>query len=211
MSSERNITTSPLVVAKWQLPSSATLGSSVRAKGIEREIRASLPWGVRKCVTAEVGSIELRMPEGDAEEVQAASALIAKTLEVVEVLPVLPREAEDILTISSHERHKWLKDGRLKSIGTRTVKLRGRAKVVTFHVFDPRQIEDILDRDLPAVWREEDTQAAAERRRRAAGKAALTHAGKRAAKAVDARSPRDDAPRPKLEGWEGFEAVGLLR
>lgn len=151
------------------------------------------------------------MPEGDAEEVQAASALIAKTLEVVEMLPVLPREAEDILTISSHERHKWLKDGRLKSIGTRTVKLRGRAKAVTFHVFDPRQIEDILDRDLPAVWREEDTQAAAERRRRAAGKAALTRAGKRQAKAVDARSPRDDAPRPKLEGWEGFEAVGLLR
>lgn len=112
--------------------------------------------GSEEVLTAEVGSIELHMPEGDAEEVQAASALIAKTLEVVEALPVLPREAEDILTISSHERHKWLKDGRLKSIGTRTVKLRGRAKAVTFHVFDPQQIEDILDRDLQAVWREED-------------------------------------------------------
>ena len=30
------------------------------------------------------------------------------------MLPVLPSEAEDMLTISSRERHKWLKDGRLQ-------------------------------------------------------------------------------------------------
>jgi hypothetical protein len=33
---------------------------------------------------------------------------------------------------------------------TRTVKL------ITFHVFDPRVVEDILDRDLVTIWREED-------------------------------------------------------
>jgi len=58
------------------------------------------------------------------------------------------------------------------------VKLRGRAKAVTFHVFEPRFIEHVLDSGLTEIWREEDIAAAAENRRRAAGKAALTRAGK---------------------------------
>jgi len=200
------------VVAEWPLPPSATLGSALRLKGIEREIRARLPWAVRKFAKAETGRIELRMLRTDAEAFQAASEIIFRTLEGIETLAVLPREAEDILTISARERHKWLKDGRLKSIGTRTVKMRGRSKAVTFHVFDPRHIEDILDRDLASAWREEDAQEVSENRRRGAGKAALTRAGKRERKARSARnSGRDGAPAPKLEGWDTFEAEGLLR
>ena len=89
-------------------------------------------------MAARTGGIVLRMPASEIDEFRAAAASISKTIEQVVALPVLPREAEDILAISSSERHKWLKGGRLKSIGTRTVKLRGRAKAVTFHVFDPR-------------------------------------------------------------------------
>jgi len=200
------------VVAEWPLPPSATLGSSMRLKGIEREVRARLPWVVRKFAKAETGRIVLRMLKTDADAFQAASATISRTLEGIEALPVLPREAEDILAISARERHKWLKDGRLKSIGTRTVKMRGRSKAVTFHVFDPRHIEDILDRDLASAWREEDAGEVTENRRRGAGKAALTRAGKREPKARSARSlGKDDAPPPKLEGWDTFEAEGLLR
>lgn len=152
------------------------------------------------------------MREDDAEEFEAASNKIAKILETIEVLPVLPREAEDILTISSRERHKWLKDGRLQSIGTRTVKMRGRSKAVTFHVFDPKHIEDILDRDLPSLWREEDAQQVTENRRRGAGKAALTRAGKGSEKVRGSgNNPRDDDPRPKLKGWDAFDDEGLLR
>lgn len=152
------------------------------------------------------------MLKTDADAFQAASATISRTLEGIEALPVLPREAEDILAISARERHKWLKDGRLKSIGTRTVKMRGRSKAVTFHVFDPRHIEDILDRDLASAWREEDAREVTENRRRGAGKAALTRAGKREPKARSARSlGKDDAPPPRLEGWDTFEAEGLLR
>jgi len=200
------------VVAEWPLPPSATLGSSMRLKGIEREVRARLPWVVRKFAKAETGRIVLRMLKTDADAFQAASATISRTLEGIEALPVLPREAEDILAISARERHKWLKDGRLKSIGTRTVKMRGRSKAVTFHVFDPRHIEDILDRDLASAWLEEDARETTENRRRGAGKAALTRAGKREPKARSARSlGKDDAPPPKLEGWDTFEAEGLLR
>ena len=81
---------------------------------------------------------------------------------------------------------------------------------MTFHVFDPQDIEDILDRDLPAVWRAEDMKAAAEGRRRAAGKAALTRAGKGVSKRADARKGRNDAERPELQGWDTFDANGLL-
>ncbi|TPL96023.1 hypothetical protein [Mesorhizobium sp. B2-3-10] len=198
------------MVAEWPLPPSTTLGSSLRLKGIEREVRARLPWTVRKFAKAETGRIVLRMLQADADAFRAASATISRMLEGIEALAVLPREAEDILTISSRERHKWLRDGRLKSIGTRTVKMRGRSKAVTFHVFDPRHIEDVLDRDLATAWREEDARETSENRRRGAGKAALTRAGKRTGNARKTRnSGKDDAP--KLEGWDTFEAEGLLR
>lgn len=127
-------------LTEWPLPSSVTLGSSVRAKGIEREIKRRLPWTSRKCLTVEAGQAILDAPGADAAEFNALSAIVSDTLAGIAALPVLPSEAEDILAISSRERHKWLDDGRLQSAGTRTVKLRGRAKAVTFHVFEPRFI-----------------------------------------------------------------------
>jgi hypothetical protein len=140
------------------------------------------------------------------------AAKVAETLEGIGLLPVLPREAEDILAISSRERRKWLKEGRLTSIGTRSVKLRGRAKAVTFHIFDPLQIEDALDRDLPAIWRDEDAQSLFRHRRRPAETAALTRTGKALGTGEGARRAREKhAARPKLDGWEAFEAEGLLR
>ena len=99
----------------------------------------------------------------------------------------------------------------MKSIGTRTVKLRGRSKAVTFHVFDPRDIEEILDRDLPAIWRKEDAEASAENRRRAAGKAARTRASKGVGESAAATNGRHGATHSKLQGWDEFEADGLLR
>jgi len=200
------------LVAEWPLPSAATLGSSVRLKGIEREVRRRLPWTTRKCVVAMTGEIVLRMSEAEHAAFDAASVTVAKVLNGIESLPILPSEAEDILSMSSRERHKWLKDGRLESAGTRTVKLRGRARAVTFHVFDPRHIEDVLDGDLPVVWRDDDRRAAAENRRRAAGKAALARAAKvLAGKAGDSKDHGNDVTRTPLAGWDAFEADGLLR
>jgi hypothetical protein len=195
----------------WTLPSAATLGSSVRAKGIVLEARAHLPMAAKKLLDIDGGVLTLRMPEGAYDDFRTASAIVSKTLEGIEDLPVIPREVEDILTISSAERHRWLKDGRLQSAGTRTVKLRGRASKITFHVFAPRHIEDVLDRDLVTVWREEDAMTAAENRRRAAGKAALTRAQKSGRNAASANSTRDEVSRQKLQGWEEFESDGLLR
>ncbi len=199
------------VVQEWPLPPSATLGSAVRARGILLEVRARLPFAMRKLLDIEAGLLVLRAPD-DEDDYHDVVDSVMDILLRIEDLPVIPREVEDILTIKSTERHRWLKDGRLQSAGTRTVKLRGRAKKITFHVFDPRHIEDVLDRDMPSIWREQDALVAAENRRRAAGKAALTRSGKVNRKKVLASSPRPlDAESPNLKGWEEFDRDGLLR
>ncbi|WP_348629011.1 hypothetical protein [Mesorhizobium sp. YM1C-6-2] len=154
--------------------------------------------------------LTLRLLEGSEEGLQSACGIASNMLEGIEDLPVIPREVEDILSITATERHRWLKDGRLQSAGTRTVKLRGRARKITFHVFDPRHIEDVLDRDLVTVWREEDAVAAAENRRRAAGRAALKRAIKSAAGAAR-KDPLDQDSRQDLQNWEEFLSDGLLR
>ncbi|WP_455872835.1 hypothetical protein [Rhizobium yanglingense] len=198
------------LIKEWSLSPAATLGSSVRAKGILLEIRARLPLAVRKSLDIEVGVLTLAMPQTARSGFRAATSAVSNALEGIESLPVIPREIQDILTISTTERHRWLNDGRLPSAGTRTVKLRGRASKITFHVFDPHVVEDILDRDLVTVWREEDAEAAAENRRRAALKAKPTRS-LRTSKKSSTEGSSGDASRPKLSGWEEFGRDGLLR
>jgi hypothetical protein len=200
------------LVQEWSFPVGATLGSSVRAHGILLELRARLPSSVKRRLAIEAGVLVLRMSEGTDDEFRAASSIITSALAGIEDLPVIPREIEDILAISTTERHRWLKDGRLPSAGTRTVRLRGRAKTITFHVFDPRRVEDMLNEDLVAAWREEDAVTAAENRRRAAWKRRLTRAQQKSGAAASeiVGSGSDDA-RPKLLGWEEFERDGPLR
>ncbi|GGE53128.1 hypothetical protein GCM10007276_32710 [Agaricicola taiwanensis] len=200
------------IVAQWPLSAVATLGSSIRAKGILLEIRAHLPWGARKSLETDGSMLVLHRDDNAEAELRNVSAIVSRMLEGIENLPLIPREIEDILSISAAERHKWLKDGRLPSAGTRTVRLRGRARQITFHVFDPRQVEDILDRDLMSVWREDDAIAAAENRRRAAWKAKLTRSKKKERAGVaSSGGAGDEAPRPRLESWDEFEDDGLLR
>jgi hypothetical protein len=90
------------------------------------------------------------------------------------------------------------------------VKLRERAKKITFHVFDPRFVEDVLDRDLVEQWREQDAATAAENRRRAAWKAKLTRSQKSGSRPETSPASNED-PRPGLIGWDEFERDGPLR
>lgn len=192
------------LVREWSLSPAATLGSSVRAKGILLEVRAKLPVKQRKALDVRGSELVLRMAEEDAAIFAALEKTISAALDGIEALPVIPREIEDILTIKTSERHRWLKDGRLPSAGTRTVKLRGRARKITFHVFDPRVVEDLLNRDQVENWREEDALTAAENRRKAAWKAKLKREEKKAPKK---KSDADAAP---LQGWDDFMREGLL-
>lgn len=90
----------PSLLETWTtLSPAATLGSSVRAKGILLEIRARLPSSMRKSLDISGRFLTLAMPENARSEFRHASAIIAKSLEGIESLPVIPREIEDILTI----------------------------------------------------------------------------------------------------------------
>lgn len=210
MPKPRKIDETAKLIAEWPLTPAATLGSSVRARGIFLEVRARLPAALKKLLHIESRVLALRLPEDSDADVKLASAIVANAMQDIEDLPIIPREVEDILTIKSSERHRWLKDGRLQSAGTRTVKLRGRARKITFHVFDPRQVEDVFDRDLVSVWREEDAATAADNRRRAAAKAALKRAQRKIrGRAKDTDESRDEANR--LRDWEAFDLDGLLR
>lgn len=102
-----------------------------------------------------------------------------------------------------------LEDGRLPSAGTRTVRLQGRARKITFHVFDPQVVEDLLDRGVVDEWREEDAAAKAENRRRAAYQAKLTRSLKKEEKAKE--TERADEATTGLSGWDEFGSDGLLR
>lgn len=205
------VTSIPIFVQEWTLPAGATLGSSVRAKGILLEMRARLPPATRKSLDIVGIILVLKMPEGFEQQFQAAAAIVSNGLTGIESLPVIPREIQDILSITTTERHRWLKDGRLRSAGTRTVKLRGRARKITFHVFDPRHVEEILNEDLVSIWREDDAITKAENRRQAAWKAKLTRAQKPARAAPLPDDDPNDAARHQLKGWEQFERDGLLR
>lgn len=198
------------LVHEWPLTPAATLGSSVRSRGILLEIRARLPKELKKLVDVETGAIVLRVSEDHERHARQVSAIVSKALEGIEDMPVIPREIEDILTITSGERHRWLKDGRLESAGTRTVKLRGRARKITFHVFDPRYVEDVLDRDLPSLWREEDAITTAENRKRAAGRAAMKRAEMKRRAALDDGANHDEN-QAGPDGLDDFLLDGLLR
>lgn len=99
----------------------------------------------------------------------------------------------------------------MPSAGIRTVRLCGRAKQITFHVFDPRMIEDILDRDVVDEWREEDAVAAAENRRRAEWKSKITRSLKNGTIAPSPTASTENADAQELPGWQAFERDGLLR
>lgn len=198
--------TLPLLNKSWTLTPAATLGSSVRAKGLLMELRAKLPFALRRDLDIHGMVLTLGVPEDEEDDFQSACDKVSKSLETIEHLSVLPREIEDILTISTTERRRWLEDGRLPSGGIRTVRLRGRAKRINFHVFEPKMVEELLNSGVIDEWREHDLAAKAENRRRAAHQAKLTRSLK---KAKSNRSPERSSA--ELSGWEEFDRDGLLR
>ena len=105
MAARRKIDVPTKLVEEWRLPAAATLGSSVRVKGILLEVRAQLSVAARKLLNVEHGMLTFRVPEGCAyNDLQSVSTIVSTTLERIEDLPVIPREVEDILTISTSER-----------------------------------------------------------------------------------------------------------
>jgi hypothetical protein len=200
------------LIRTWTLPTTVTMGSAIRAKGVLQEIQARLPSISKKSISLDGVDLILAMAASEKAAFNVAAAIAAKVVVEAGALPVIPREIEDILTIKTSERHRWLADGRLPSAGKRTVRLNGRARQITFHIFDPKVVEDLLDRGAVEEWRLEDAEAKAEKRQRAAYQAKLTRSLKKdAAKRPKTSGGSSDDPASKLGGWEEFNVDGLLR
>jgi hypothetical protein len=199
------------LIRTWMLTPAITLGSSVRAKGILQEIQARLPATSKKSITLEGSELTLAMPASVKSAFNAAVGIVSGVVEEAETLPVIPREIQDILGMKATERHRWLADGRLPSAGTRTVRLNGRARRITFHVFHPKMVEDLLDRGAVDEWRVEDAEAKAQKREKAADQRKMERALKKKPKAGKKTDRDVDEDAAKLRGWEEFDRDGFLR
>jgi cell division septum initiation protein DivIVA len=62
------------------------------------------------------------MPASEKAAFNAAANIANSVMSQAEQHSVIPREIEDILTMKTSERHRWLADGRLESADTRTVR-----------------------------------------------------------------------------------------
>ncbi|WP_075289333.1 hypothetical protein [Pararhizobium arenae] len=198
------------LIRTWTLSTSVTMGSSVRAKGLLQEIQARLPATSKKAISLDGVDLILAMPAEAKTAFNAAASVISKAVAEGPSLPVIPREIQDILGMKTSERHRWLADGRLPSAGTRTVRLAGRARQITFHVFDPKVVEDLLDRGVVDEWRVEDAEAKAEKRAKAAYQSKVTRLSKKKKQEKKTDEGTDDLT-SNLRGWEDFDLDGLLR
>lgn len=199
------------LIRTWTLSPAMTLGSSVRAKGIFQEMQTRLPALSKKSISLEGNELTLAMPASSKTAFIAAAGIISGVMEEAETLPVIPREIQDILVMKTSERHRWLPDRRLPSAGTRTVRLNGRTRQITFHVFDPKVVEDLLDRGAVYEWRVEDAEAKVQKREKAAYQRKLERSLKKkpgSGKKADHKIDRDAA---ELLGWEEFDLDGFLR
>ncbi len=197
------------LIRTWTLSAAVTMGSSVRAKGLLQEIQARLPATSKKAISLEGVDLVLAMPADEKPAFNAAVSVVSQAVEEAPSLPVIPREIQDILGMKPTERRRWLADGRLLSAGTRTVRLAGRARQITFHVFDPKVVEDLLDRGAIDEWRVEDAEAKAEKRAKAAYQRKVTRLSKKKRQARKADDGSED-PASSLQGWDDFDLDGLL-
>lgn len=198
------------LIKTWTLSAAVTMGSSARARGLLQEIQARLPARYKKVISLEGVDLILAMPADEKPAFNAAVSVVSKAVQEAPSLPVIPREIQDILGMKPTERHRWLADGRLPSAGTRTVRLAGRARQITFHVFDPKIVEDLLDRGVIDEWRIEDAEAKAAKRAKAAYQRQATRVAIKKKQTEKAAEATED-PASSLQGWEDFDLDGLLR
>lgn len=64
------------LTAEWPYPVAAALGASVRAKGIEREIKAELPFPDRKRLNVGDGGIYFHVSSDQVEQPAEASRIV---------------------------------------------------------------------------------------------------------------------------------------
>ncbi|OUI95868.1 hypothetical protein HK13_03340 [Acetobacter indonesiensis] len=73
------------------------------------------------------------------------------TVEEICTRPFTPATVQDALGISSRERIRWTRDGKLRSIGTKMIKDRGRFSLTLYSVEDVARL--LMSPEILASWR----------------------------------------------------------
>jgi hypothetical protein len=141
-----------------------TLGSALRSRDILNRVGAKLK-GVRPRAYCSDG--EQITFEFDIDETCKLETVIAKIdlmLDRCANERLTPRMVEEILGITSAERRRWTKDGRLPKSGMASYRRGPQSFYLSLH--PPKKIGQLANNpDLIAQWRKEDAERLSELRR----------------------------------------------
>ena len=132
-----------------------TCGSSQRALQAIRLVKTIFRQGVDCIVTLSEGGISIACPVANVAEILQLCSVAARRLARLQQEPLTAKMVEKMLSITSAERRRWSKDGRLSTAG-RAFFSNGKNQITLF-MYPPDTIRRLLDQpNQIAEWRQRD-------------------------------------------------------
>lgn len=130
-----------------------SLGSERRAKGaVRRVLRLLRRLRLQACIDGNGVDATIRQPSVDMSKLLAA---VDAEIVAFQAERIHPKELDEILTITPHERRRWTKDGRLPTSGHTS--FRNGKKSVFLVLYPPAPIRALADRpEQIEAWRRTD-------------------------------------------------------
>ena len=132
-----------------------TCGSSQRSVQAIRLVKTIFRQGVDCVVTSSEGGISIACPEASETDILQLCSAAARRLARLQQEPLTAKMVEKMLSITSAERRRWSKDGRLSTAG-RAFFSNGKNQITLF-MYPPDTIRRLLDQpNQIAEWRQRD-------------------------------------------------------
>lgn len=143
------------IMISYNIPWTMTLGLVSRNKELRRKLKAKLIRWRASAQTEESEKISALFVAQDADTVMPAIKDIDRMLDNFAKQRLTPKMVEDILGISSGERIRWTKDGRLSKSDTGTFR-KGR-QIFQFYLHPVKEIADLAaNTAIIEGWRRAD-------------------------------------------------------
>jgi len=146
------------IVVSYELTWPMTLGSKTREKDLRRRFKARLQrWFPQEVVdTGKI--ISACWATTDVRQAKSAIDYLDHMLDSFRKERLIPKIVEEVLSINSQERRRWIKDGRLPKSGTGHFK-KGKT-VFQFYLHSPEEIAKLAaNPEIIAEWRAADGDA----------------------------------------------------
>jgi hypothetical protein len=133
-----------------------TSGSSQKALQAIRLVKSVFRQQFKCIVMQRSASVSITCPEATEADILRISAVTEQKLTRLQQEPLAAKMVEEILAITSAERRRWSKDGRLPNAG-HALFSQGKKQVSLF-VYPPDTIRELADRpEQIADWRRHDS------------------------------------------------------